>query len=437
MASVIREREQVSFSHEAHRAQSKRLVDATERGPLRILRAAYHGFDRHNVLLWASGLTYTTSLALVPILAVALSVLKGFSGESSITPLIQHYIAVDSPEIAHQLLGFVSNVDAGQLGAIGGATLLFTVVLTLSTIEWAFNHIFNAPRGRTWIRKFTDYLSLIFTLPLLMAAAVSLRLRLNLPDMAPLGWILATVPLWLGFSFLYLIFPNTRVRWDSALMGGLFTAVLLEVGQWGYFHFQFGFAHSQKIYGALAAIPIFLTWIYIAWVIVLAGAEIAAAEQGAEPAFAADYRSGDFARIAGLLTVMRAGERMRSAKPGICTARSIAGELNVPEPAVQSVIDRLREAGLLHEVASESGQATKEPAVLLSRDSNVIPVAEVIAALGEIPEDTDPALAALLKDLRIAEQHAVASLTVSDLIRNQPQVLSDLHDGPHEWRLEE
>jgi membrane protein len=432
MASAIRHRQRVSFTPEARRRRLRGLAQATERGPLRLVRATYEGFNRHNLLLWASGLTYTTSLSLVPILAVALSAVKGLGGEPLMRPLIQRYIAVNSPEIADKILGFVTNISASSLGVVGGASLLFTVILTLGTIERAFNHIFNVTRGRSWLRKFTDYLSLIFTLPLLLTAAISLRFRLhaNLPDLVPLARLLATIPLWAGFTFFYLIFPNTRVRWDCAMLGGFIAAVLLESGQWAYIHFQIGVAHSQAIYGALAAIPIFLTWIYMAWVVVLSGAEIAAAAQGSTSGFAVAYRSGDFPRVAAFLTVMRIAERMRSGKRGICTVRSLAEELDVPERAVQTIIDQLKESGIIHEVASETGP----PTFMLSRDSNTIPLSDVLAALGEPLPDTAPALVAVLKDLRNTEQAALASLTVADLTG---ATTPSGQDHPPEWRMEE
>ncbi|HZP46537.1 MAG TPA: YihY/virulence factor BrkB family protein [Candidatus Binataceae bacterium] len=434
MASAIRDRQRASFT-EARRAQLQQLARVTERGPGRIVRIAYEGFNRHNVMLWASGLTYTTSLSLVPILAVALSALKAFGGDALMRPLIQRFLAVNSPEIADRLLGFVTNINASRLGVVGGASLLLTVVLTLGTIERAFNHIFNAPRGRTWIRKFTDYLSLVFTLPLLIAAAVSLRFQVhaNLPDLAPLGWVLATIPLWAGFTFLYLIFPNTRVRWNCALLGGLLAAILLEAGQWGYVHFQVGVARSQAIYGALAAIPIFLTWIYMAWVIVLVGAELAAAAQSADSGIVVDYRSGDFPRIAALLAVTRIAEAMRGGKAPACTARSLAEELNAPLPAVQAVIDQLTAAGLVHQVATKAAPA--DSVLMLSRDCGVLRVADVLAALGEDLADLSPPLAAVLQEMRTGEQGALASLTVADLVADAPHPAAAPDRA--EWRLDE
>jgi uncharacterized BrkB/YihY/UPF0761 family membrane protein len=171
----MRERLSSRLSAERAKADLERLDRLTQRGPLRVVRAAIDGFRNHNDTLWASALTYTFSLSLVPILAVALSAVKGLVGVDVIKPVIEQYLAINSPELTDRLLQYVGHINAATLGTVGGATLLVTVLLTLSTIERSFNTIFNVPQERTWIRKFTDYLSIIFTVPLLLAAAASLK----------------------------------------------------------------------------------------------------------------------------------------------------------------------------------------------------------------------------------------------------------------------
>jgi membrane protein len=420
MSAKIKQRLRDGFSASARRKYLARLNQITDRGPGRILSVAYAGFNNHNDMLWASGLTYTTSLSLVPILAVGLSAVKGLGLSESVRPVIQRFLAVNSPEIAERLMGFVGNINARTLGAVGGASLLFTVVLTLGTIEKALNNIFNVARSRTWLRKFTDYLSLVFTLPLLLAGAAPIKngLHTALPHLRIVGWIVATVPVWAGFSFLYLFFPNTRVRWDRAAIGGLAAAILLEVGQWGYVRFQVGAARSQAIYGALAALPVFLTWIYLAWLIVLAGAEITAAAQGTEPALDLDYRSPRFTKIAALLTMARAAARMSNRAGGSCAAQSLAAELGVPAIAMRPVIDTLVGVGLIHEVGAESGARAKNRGIFLSRDAAAISLAEVLDCFEQSAEaiEGDAQIGALLERLRLAQVQAVESMTVKDLV---------------------
>ncbi|MBV8358076.1 MAG: YihY family inner membrane protein, partial [Deltaproteobacteria bacterium] len=368
--------------------------------------------------LWASALTYTLSLSLVPILAVALSAVKGLIGTDVIKPVIEEYLAIKSSELTSRILLYVGNINATTLGTVGGATLLVTVLLTLSTIERALNTIFNVPQERSWLRKFTDYLSITFTMPVLVAAAVSLKTSLatNLPRLPGLGWIAATLPLWAAFSFLYLFFPNRRVRWGCAALGGLVAAVLLEIGQWAYLTFQVGAGRYQAIYGALAAVPILLTWIYIAWTIILAGAELAAAAQGTEAGFSLDYRSPAFVRTAVLLTVFRTAERALSRNAPACTIESLTAELGVPPAALLPILEQLRNAGIIIESGGDSD--APRTGLFLARDSSELTLAEVFEGFAQLPDNIhgDERISAALNGLAVVERESLSGLTVKDLV---------------------
>ena len=416
-ASSISKRLYSRLSAERARADLERLERLTRRGPLGIVRAAVIGFTNHNDTLWASALTYTFSLSLIPILAVALSAVKGLVGTDVIKPVIEQYLAIKSPELTNRILLYVGHINAATLGTVGGATLLVTVLLTLSTIERALNTIFNVPQERSWIRKFTDYLSITFTMPVLLAVAVSLKASFatHLPHLPGVGWIVATLPIWIGFSFLYLFFPNRRVRWGCAALGGFVAAILLEIGQWAYITFQVSAGRYQAIYGALAAVPILLTWIYIAWTIILVGAELAAAAQGTEPAFSINYRSPGFARAAILLAVFRAAERTLSRKAPPCTVDSLAAELDASAATLRPILDQLEESGIIVEVnnstASRSG-------LFLARDSSELTMAEVFEGFAEIPDNIcgDERICAVLKTLAATERENLSALTVKDLV---------------------
>src|ERR1700746_1887948 len=152
-------------------ARNARLGRALKSPAASMLQRSADGFSRNNDLLWASALTYTTGLSIVPILAVALSALNGLVGANVIRPFIERFLGANSPQITDRLLAFVSNVTARTLGSVGAATLLVTVVLTLGTVEQALNNIFRVVQGRTMARKFADYLSVTFAIPGLVAGA--------------------------------------------------------------------------------------------------------------------------------------------------------------------------------------------------------------------------------------------------------------------------
>jgi membrane protein len=228
--------------------------------------------------------------------------------------------------------------------------------------------------------------------------------------------VAATLPVWAGFSFLYLFFPNTRVRWRYALMGGLVAAIFLEIGQWGYIKFQVGAGRYQVVYGALASVPILLTWIYIAWIIVLGGAELTAAAQGIEPSFDLDYRTPNFVRVAALLTVFRAGERMvgRDAQP--CSAQSLAAELGVAETVLFPVLAELKRGGVVVEYAD--GALGDRASLLLGRDTSAISLAQVLECFDKAPAAArgNKRIAAVLETLNAAERERLGALTVRDLV---------------------
>jgi membrane protein len=421
---------------ERARAEVARLSDIANIEPIRTIRLTILGVSRNNDLLWASALTYTSSLSLVPILALAFSALAGLGGTDRVRPLIERYLAVNSPEITNTLMGFVNNTSAKALGEMGGAALLITVILTLGTVEQAFNSIFNVSRGRTWLRKFSDYLSVIFTVPLLIVAAVPVRSHLLqlLPHVPGVGLAVATLMIWTSFSFLYVFFPNTRVNLGAAAVGGLVAAILLQTGQWGYVHFQVGAVRYHAIYGGLAAVPILLTWIYIAWSIVLIGAELTAVLQGIDPTFDIDHRTPGFIRIAALTIVFRAAERMQKragAEP--CTIHGLANELSVPELALRPIVERLKRGGIVIEAMDSTSFFDRGQGIFLTRDSSKILLAEVLGCLESTAATPggDERITVLLQSVSSAEHELLGGMTVMDLVAEKiatPSTVPVVHE---------
>ncbi|MGZ6226935.1 MAG: YhjD/YihY/BrkB family envelope integrity protein [Candidatus Binataceae bacterium] len=401
------------------RAQSRnsRLGRALKTRTAGVLGRCAEGFQRDNDLLWASALTYTTGLSIVPILAVALSALNGLGGAEVIRPLLERYLTANSPEITDRLMSFVSNVNAKTLGAVGAATLLFTVVLTLGTVEQALNNIFRVVYGRTMARKFADYLSLTFAVPVLLAGALGVRqiLLKRLPNIAGAGWISSSLAIWAGFLFLYVFFPNRRVRLEAAAVGALVASILLQVAQWAFIYFQYGVNRYAAIYGALASIPVLLTWIYMTWVIVLFGAEVTAAFERRNQPLVAD-RWAMSQRAVALAVALRLGERM-AGRRGAITPATLSAELLIDEPMLVEVLRRLERGGIVIETAAGDGGG--ESGLFLARDSSTIGLGEILECVrgggpGAVPSDAR--VAAMVGRLHQAERETLGSFTVRDLI---------------------
>jgi membrane protein len=381
-----------------------------------VLKRCVDGFQRDNNLLWASALTYTTGLSIVPILAVALSALNGLGGAGVIRPLLERYLTANSPEITDRLLSFVSNVNAKTLGAVGAATLLFTVVLTLGTVEQALNNIFRVVYGRTMARKFADYLSVTFAVPVLLAGALGVRQILinHVPNLSGAGWISSSLAVWAGFFFLYVFFPNRRVRFEAAAVGSLVASILLQFAQWAFIYFQYGVNQYAAIYGALASIPVLLTWIYMTWVIVLLGAEVTAAfERRNQPLVGDPWAISE--RVVALAVALRLGERM-AGRSGAVTPATLSSELGIDEAVLVEVLRRLEHGGIVIETAGGDGG---ERGLFLARDAAAIGLGEVLECVkggGAAVVSSDARVGAMIERLRQAEHETLGGLTVRDLI---------------------
>ncbi|HZO81654.1 MAG TPA: YhjD/YihY/BrkB family envelope integrity protein [Candidatus Binataceae bacterium] len=413
-------------------ARDSRLARALRSRTAGVIERVIEGFQRNNDLLWASALTYTTGLSIVPILAVALSALKGLGGAEVIRPLIERFVGAHSPEITDRLLSFVARANARTLGAVGAATLLVTVVLTLGTIEQAFNQIFRVVSGRSLGRRFADYLSVTFAVPVLLAGALGVRQFLvnRLPEVPGAGWISSTIAIWAGFLFLYVFFPNRRVRLEAAALGSLAASILLQIAQWGFIYFQLGISRYAAIYGALAAVPVLLTWIYMTWVVVLLGGEMTAAfERRNQPLAMEPWMQSE--RAAALMAVLRLGERM-AGRPGAVTRASLAAEFAIDEPTMTEVVRRLQRGGLVIETSGDGAGG----GLFLARDSGTIGLGEVIDCMRADEHAqaiaVDGRVAAIVERVHAAEREALGALTVKDMVERAASSPTTVPPSPAE-----
>lgn len=350
-------------------------------------------FISHQGPLRASALTYTTVLSLVPFLAIAFSVLKGLGAHNAIEPMLAS-VAGESSDLVVKIIEYVNNTNVKSLGAVGLLALILTVLSLLENIEEAFNTIWEVTENRTPQRRFSDYLSVVVVGPVLLLAAMSMNSALQ--SQVLVKWLIAHtffgdailllfrllpyVSIWIAMLFLYIFIPNTRVKPSSALVGGMLAGTLWQVAQWGYFHFQVGMANYNAIYGTMAALPIFLVWIYTSWLIVLFGLEVVRAHQcrGHGPAglltvHVAAARREELA-LALMIQVCRAF-RHGGTPP---TADALARELDVSYPLLGEVIKRLAKLGLLLPTAVRGG---KDSGWLPAREPEEILVTELLAAL--------------------------------------------------------
>lgn len=351
-------------------------------------------FFTDHCMLRASALTYSTLLSIVPLLALMFALLKGLGVQNVLEPLILERLAIGSEQVITAIIRYINNTNVGQLGAVGMVFLIVAVLTLLSNIEESFNHVWGVKETRTLMRRFADYFSVVTIGPIFLLAAISMTTTLEsqtvvqkLIGMAFVGQILYLlfkvlpfVVMWAAFTGLYIFMPNTRVNFKAALIGGIIGGTLWQLAQWFYVSFQIGVSRYNAIYGTLAALPIFMVWIYVSWLIVLLGLEVTYACQNLRT-LRREIRGRDVnfaSRELVALTVMlvTAETFYRGDRPwGL---EKISAELELPPRLARRVLEELMRLGLLSEV---QGGDDEEPAYQPGRAPETLQIHEIIEML--------------------------------------------------------
>lgn len=348
----------------------------------------------------AAALTYFTVLSLVPLLAFAFALLKGFGAynvlvEETLRPYLHNFLeGNESLQTAvDQILGFVENTGVTSLGFIGLITLLYAATRLLRNIELALNEIWAVRTAREAIQQLRDYVAIIVVTPLCMmagaglttagqaleiiqAAGKTLGISELLDQLISLLGPLAV--LFLGLLFLYTVMPYTRVRFLAAFTGAAVGAVLWYAVLIAHVRFQIGVAKYNALYSSFGAIPIFLAWLQISWLVVLAGAQIAASHQNStELSQRKRLANADPAlkESISLAALLRIGRAFIACQPPVLRSQ-LCEELSVPQPLLSELLDRLVRAQLL----VTTGQPN-DPGYVLVRPPSAIHMKDVLDAL--------------------------------------------------------
>ncbi len=398
---------------------------------VRVVSLVIEGFRADECPMHAAALTFNTLMAIVPVLALSLSLARGLGNEEAARARIRdlvaewtsgfgtnHVVQVEATEASEAAGGYlageinrlvesgfekVENVRFAALGGVGLAVLLWMVVAVLGKIENSFNRVWGVTAGRSLWRKFTDYLSVLFIAPFLALLASSLpaadfATRYLDPATARVveaflasGLLkaLVTVTLTSLFFAVFIMFmPNTRVRTVPGLVGGLVCGLAFLGWLWICAALQVGAARYGKIYGSFAVVPIVLAWVYVSWEIVLFGAEVAFGVQNCGT-YGQERHAGQAsvrARAGMALRLVVEGARaMRAGTvPGVDIA-ALARERRLPVRFVNTVVSELAEAGLIGELVEHPGH------YVLLRDPEGLTARAVVDAIlqagGDQPAD--------------------------------------------------
>lgn len=373
---------------------------------LKVIALSFQKFIMDKCPLRASSLTFYSLLSIVPVAAMAFGIAKGFGLDRRLEHELHTYFAGQQEalnfviEFARSLL---ENTKGGIVAGIGILTLLLSVVKVLNHIENAFNLIWGV-KSRTFDRKFSDYLAIMLTGPILFIIAGSMTVFIRtkvetftanvavLDLISPIIFIaMKLLPfglVWLLFTMVYIIMPNTRVRFSSAFIAGIVAGTLYQLIQTAYINLQIFVANYNAIYGSFAALPLFMVWLQTSWLILLIGAEISYSHTTVDAYHV--YPSGkkeisfiDKKMIA-LQIVHAIVKRFEKGEPP-ATAKDIAWKLKLPIGPVQEVITKMAASGLVSLTVPPKG---KMPGVQPGRDIHTISIQTVVSTLDQ-SGDTD------------------------------------------------
>lgn len=371
---------------------------------LRVLALAVRGFREDKIGLRASALTVFTMLAVVPVVALAFGIAKGFGLKSYLEEQIKLYFSglnmTGQEEILNRIIefanSFLDNTSGGIIAGIGLVVLLWSVLKVFSNIESSFNAIWQIRKSRSWFRKFSDYLSLMLIGPvvIILSSSAMVFIRTQIEQIAMeiniigffqevilfLVQLIPYVLIWLLFTFLYIFMPNTKVRFRSGLIGGLVAGTAFVIVQHLFINFQIGVSRYNAIYGSFAALPLFLIGLQTSWLIVLLGAEISFADQNLEQyEFESDIENMSIyskKMIALIITHLLVKNFTKAEDP--LTAEEISRQLKIPIRLVRKMLFELLDCRILSEIVSPN---TKEQAYQPGQDVDNLTVAFVLEKL--------------------------------------------------------
>ncbi len=340
----------------------------------RIIYLLVTGIKRDAIYIKASGLTFFTILAVVPMLALVFGIAKGFGLNEELRAEIINQFH-NQQQVMEFLLDFannaLTNTSGGWMAGIGVALLFYTVVQLLRYVESIFNSFWKVDETRVWYRQLTDYMAIVVFVPVIFIVSSSVTVLANtkLPEMLSQSAILEELRPLVFFllklmpfilmvtvaTAAYLVMPNTKVRFRSAFIAGLLAGIAIQVIQVLYIQVQIGASKLGGIYGGFAAVPLLMIWIEMTWVVVLLGAQLSFYLQNiTRHEFEFDVKNVSLRqkkRLALLIMHTLIKDFIIGTKPR--GSEELSLELSVPIRSVRETLSTLRDADLLTEVYDE------------------------------------------------------------------------------------
>jgi membrane protein len=372
---------------------------------IRIVLLAFKGFDEDRCSLRASALTFYSLLSVVPAVALAFGIAKGFGMQTLLEKELVKSMK-GQEEVVNYIINFAGKMleeaRGGVIAGIGIVILVWLIIKLLGNIEKSFNDIWGVTHQRSLGRKLSDYLSILFVAPLLFVLASSATVLITtqitkitekidiLGPVSPLiVFSLKILPycvIWLLLTFVYIFMPNTKVKFNSGLLGGIVAGTIYVIVQAIYIKFQVGVARAGAIYGSLAGLPLFMAWLQVSWYIILFGAEVSFAHQNVDT-YEMETESLDMSNtIRKMLSLRMTHLCVRSFIEGEApwSEEKIAETLELPIRLTRSLLADLVKCRVLSETVGEDEKTIYyQPA----RDVNTLSINFVLQGLENVGTD--------------------------------------------------
>ena len=370
---------------------------------LQILLLAIRGFNQDKLNVRASALTYFTMLSIVPVLALGFGIAKGFGLDAVLENELAKNLAGQKDALDYILKftrSMLNTAKGGIVAGVGLLVLLWSVMKLLSNIEDSFNMVWEVTKSRSFVRKFTDYIAIVIFAPVLMIISSGIPIFITtqiskLSDnfifdfITPATFeILKFFPffiIWFLFTTLYMIMPNTKVKFKPALTGGIIAGTIFQIIQVLYVFFQTGAIRINAIYGSFAALPLFLIWLQISWFVVLLGTEISFAVQNVKlkGSEIKDRKlSISYQKKLALLIMKNLIDDFSKGKKAP-TSHILAGRIKAPIHTIEYVLNNMADAEIISKIINKKKKYTYQPA----QSINNINFTEVMNLYEELGED--------------------------------------------------
>ena len=360
---------------------------------LRLLRYPYailRDLSRGHVNLYAMGLVYATLLSLVPLIAFAFAILKAFGAHRELEPIILEFfrpVGDHAPELTQRVMQFADNVSTGVVGSLGLALLLWTLLGTIKKVEDGFNFLWRVEHARSFARRVTEYIALLIVGPVVVVGFIGLSHRALDSATAGFGHY---VPFWdrltnwmtvqaaplvmvtAIFTAVYMFVPNTKVKWKSAVIGGVTAGILWAVVGKLFTAFVVYTTRLSVVYAGFAIIVAALLWTYFGWLILLIGAQLSFYVQNRNylRLGLTELRLSAVQREQLTLRVMYLIARSYHDGKNRWTVDGLSHELGMPGIALSRIVNALETSGLV--------TLTDDEILLPARDLGKITIQEII-----------------------------------------------------------